>query len=103
MLPSTHFPFVVSIAGVPLTELEARDIEEITVNSSLHMPNMFIIRMRDTYRWFNPVILPMQLAVDVLDIFFQWKHMLGVKARAERMAAGERTGQRPAFVKPKAL
>lgn len=53
----------------------------------------FIIRMRDTYRWFNPVILPMQLAVDVLDIFFQWKHMLGVKARAERMAASERTGQ----------
>jgi hypothetical protein len=50
----------------------------------------FIIRMRDKYRWFNPLILPMQLAVDVGDIFFQWKHMLGVKARAERFAAQER-------------
>jgi hypothetical protein len=28
----------------------------------------------------------MQLAVDVGDIFFQWKCLLGVKARAERMA-----------------
>ena len=46
----------------------------------------FIIRMRDKYRWFNPIMLPVQLAVDVVDIFFQWKHMLGVKARAERMA-----------------
>src|SRR6266508_2469238 len=45
-----------------------------------------IIRMRDKYRWFNPPILAMQLAVDVGDIFFQWKHLLGVKARAERMA-----------------
>lgn len=31
----------------------------------------------------------MQLAVDVGDIFFQWKHLLGVKARAERMARQE--------------
>jgi hypothetical protein len=46
-----------------------------------------IIRMRDKYRWFNPLILPMQLAVDVADIFFQWKHLQGVKARAERMAS----------------
>jgi hypothetical protein len=45
-----------------------------------------MIRMRDKYRWFNPPILAMQLAVDVGDIFFQWKHLLGVKARAERMA-----------------
>jgi len=45
-----------------------------------------IIRMRDKYRWLNPPILAMQLAVDVGDIFFQWKHLLGVKARAERMA-----------------
>jgi len=45
-----------------------------------------IIRMRDKYRWFNPPIIAMQLAVDVGDIFFQWKHLLGVKARAERMA-----------------
>jgi hypothetical protein len=45
-----------------------------------------MIRMRDKYRWLNPLILPMQLAVDVGDIFFQWKCLLGVKARAERMA-----------------
>jgi hypothetical protein len=45
-----------------------------------------IIRMRDKYRWFNPLVLPMQLAVDVFDIFFQWKHLQGVKARAERLA-----------------
>jgi hypothetical protein len=45
-----------------------------------------IIRMRDKYRWFNPPILAMQLAVDVGDIFFQWAHLQGVKARAERMA-----------------
>jgi hypothetical protein len=45
-----------------------------------------IIRMRDKYRWFNPLVLPMQLAVDVGDIFFQWPHLKGVKARAERMA-----------------
>jgi hypothetical protein len=45
-----------------------------------------MIRMRDKYRWLNPPVLAMQLAVDVGDIFFQWKHLLGVKARAERMA-----------------
>ncbi len=45
-----------------------------------------MIRMRDKYRWLNPLILPMQLAVDVGDIFFQWKCLQGVKARAERMA-----------------
>lgn len=45
-----------------------------------------LIRMRDKYRWFNPPILAMQLAVDVGDIFFQWKHLEGVKARAERKA-----------------
>lgn len=50
-----------------------------------------IIRMRDKYRWFNPLILPMQLAVDVGDIFFQWAHLKGVKARAERMATNEST------------
>jgi len=47
-----------------------------------------MIRMRDKYRWLNPPILAMQLAVDVFDIFFQWKHLLGVKDRAERMATG---------------
>ncbi len=45
-----------------------------------------IIRMRDKYRWLNPPVLAMQLAVDVGDIFFQWKHLQGVKARAERTA-----------------
>jgi hypothetical protein len=45
-----------------------------------------IIRMRDKYRWLNPPVLAMQLAVDVGDIFFQWAHLQGVKARAERMA-----------------
>jgi hypothetical protein len=45
-----------------------------------------MIRMRDKYRWLNPPILAMQLAVDVGDIFFQWKHLEGVKARAERKA-----------------
>jgi hypothetical protein len=45
-----------------------------------------LIRMRDKYRWFNPPILAMQLAVDVGDIFFQWKHLQGIKARAERWA-----------------
>ena len=50
-----------------------------------------MIRMRDKYRWFNPPVLAMQLAVDVLDIFFQWKSLLGVKARAERTAAFERS------------
>jgi hypothetical protein len=45
-----------------------------------------IIRMRDKYRWFNPPVLAMQLAVDVGDIFFQWKHLVGVKERAEEAA-----------------
>ncbi len=49
-----------------------------------------MIRMRDKYQWFNPPALAMQLAVDVGDIFFQWKHLLGIKARAERMAMRER-------------
>jgi hypothetical protein len=42
--------------------------------------------MRDKYRWLNPLVLSMQLAVDVGDIFFQWAHLNGIKARAERMA-----------------
>jgi hypothetical protein len=48
-----------------------------------------MIRMRDKYRWFSPLVLTMQLAVDVGDIFFQWKHLQGVKARAERMALAQ--------------
>lgn len=48
-----------------------------------------IIRMRDKYRWFNPPILTMQLAVDVGDIIFERKHLLGLKARAECMARAQ--------------
>jgi hypothetical protein len=48
-----------------------------------------MIRMRDKYKWLNPFVLPMQLAVDVGDIFFQWKCLQGVKARAERAARTE--------------
>lgn len=46
-----------------------------------------VTRMRDEYRWTNPLVLPQQLAVDLLDVFFMRKCMLGVKARAERVAA----------------
>jgi hypothetical protein len=52
-----------------------------------------ICRMRDKYKWFNPLVLPMQLAVDVFDIFFQWKCLLGTKARAERMAKAQAAAQ----------
>jgi hypothetical protein len=48
-----------------------------------------MIRMRDKYRWFYPPVLAMQLAVDVGDIFFQWKHLVGIKARAERTGRTE--------------
>jgi len=54
-----------------------------------------MIRMRDKYQWFNPPILAMQLAVDVFDIFFQWKCLLGVKARAERMAREQAASVQP--------
>jgi hypothetical protein len=47
-----------------------------------------ITRMRDEYRWTSPGII-VQLSVDLFDIPFMRKCMLGVKARAERMA---RTG-----------
>jgi hypothetical protein len=60
-----------------------------------------MIRMRDRYRWFNPLILMMQLAVDAFDIFFQWKCLNGVKARAERMArAAERATPLPTYAQP---
>lgn len=45
-----------------------------------------MIRMRDKYKWLDPPVIAMQLAVDVGDIFFQWKHLLGVKERVEWMA-----------------
>ena len=63
-----------------------------------------IIRMRDKYKWLNPLVLPMQLAVDVGDIFFQWKCLQGVKARAERAARIEKdrtlVAEPAAFVNP---
>jgi hypothetical protein len=85
----------------PITDMECRDFEEPrwmllrmgNIGSFLwyldpidEQRTRLMIRMRDKYRWFNPLILPMQLAVDVGDIFFQWKCLMGVKARAERAA-----------------
>lgn len=49
-----------------------------------------LTRMRDEYTWRRPLRLPGQIAVDLLDIFFMRKCLLGVKARAERLAATER-------------
>ena len=50
-----------------------------------------ITRMRDSYHWTNPLLLAQQLAVDLFDIFFMRKCMLGIKARAERLARNQRT------------
>jgi hypothetical protein len=60
-----------------------------------HGRTRLMIRMRDKYRWFNPLVLAMQLAVDVGDILFQWEHLQGVKARAERMAKLEAASPSP--------
>lgn len=49
-----------------------------------------MIRMRDKYRWFDPPLLGLQLAVDLGDIFFQWAHLKGIKARAEKLARSQR-------------
>ena len=57
-----------------------------------------MIRMRDRYQWLNPLMLPLQLAVDVGDIFFQRKTLLGIKARAEMAARREREAAAPAPV-----
>ena len=46
--PSSHFPFNISINFVPLTELMLRDVEEVVVNTNLHMPGMFAIKFRDS-------------------------------------------------------
>ena len=45
-----------------------------------------ITRMRNEYRWRNPTILPMQIAVELADLPFMRKCLLGLKARAERLA-----------------
>ncbi len=47
-----------------------------------------ITRMRDRYSWTDPVLLPQQLLTDVGDFPFMRKCMLGIKARAERLAVG---------------
>jgi hypothetical protein len=48
-----------------------------------------ITRMRDGYRWANPLALLPQLAVDLFDFPFMRKCMLGVKERAEQLARDE--------------
>ncbi len=45
-----------------------------------------ITRMRDTYRWTNPLILPQQIILELGDLPFMRKCMLGIKARAERLS-----------------
>jgi hypothetical protein len=45
-----------------------------------------ITRMRDEYRWSDPLVLPQQIATELGDLPFMRKCMLGIKARAERLA-----------------
>jgi len=45
-----------------------------------------ITRMRDTYRWRDPLILPQQILTELGDLPFMRKCLLGVRARAERLA-----------------
>jgi hypothetical protein len=47
-----------------------------------------ITRCRDQYRWTDPLVLPQQLLTEAGDLPFMRKCMLGIKARAERLAAG---------------
>ena len=47
LLPDSHFPFIISVAEVPLPELILNDIEEVVINTNLNMPGMFSIRLRD--------------------------------------------------------
>ena len=48
-----------------------------------------ITRMRDHYKWTNPLILPQQILTELGDLPFMRKCLLGVKARAERLARVE--------------
>lgn len=48
LIPDSNFPFIIRVAEVPLPPLVLDDIEEIVVNTNLHMPGMFSIRFRDT-------------------------------------------------------
>ena len=54
-----------------------------------------LTRMRDHYRWTSPYIL-IQLAVDAFDFPFMRKALLGIKARAEALAASEAAASAPA-------
>jgi hypothetical protein len=45
-----------------------------------------ITRMRDKYRWSDPLVLPQQIITELGDLPFMRKCLLGVKARAERLA-----------------
>jgi hypothetical protein len=45
-----------------------------------------ITRMRDTYRWTKPLVLPQQILTELGDLPFMRKCLLGIKARAERLA-----------------
>lgn len=51
-----------------------------------------ITRMRDEYRWTDPLILPQQIATELGDLPFMRKCLLGVKARAERLARQQAAG-----------
>ena len=48
-----------------------------------------ITRMRDKYRWTDPLVLPQQVITELGDLPFMRKCLLGVKARAERRARAE--------------
>lgn len=45
-----------------------------------------ITRMRDEYRWTNALVLCQQIATELGDLPFMRRCMLGIKARAERLA-----------------
>jgi hypothetical protein len=47
LIPDSHFPFIISVGEVPLPEMMLNDIEEVIINTNLHMPGMFSIRFRD--------------------------------------------------------
>ena len=47
LVPDSHFPFIISVGEVPLPEMVLNDIEEVVINTNLHMPGMFSIRFKD--------------------------------------------------------
>ena len=62
LLLESHFPFVISIGEVPLTEVMLNDIEEVVVNTNLHMPGYFSIRFRDSDPLGGPLPVALQYA-----------------------------------------